>query len=591
LLLPVSALAAEPLRNGGFETGDLAGWTAGGPSGSSVIVVTKQFHLKFRPKEGNYSALLESPVGTSNPATLTQTFRAEAGTVISGWGIFGCVGAWLFQGAPYYDVVIRGGGREHSVFSNDNCISTDWKAWRYSVPADDTYTIVATVRWGHQVSRGNYLGLDGITVTVPPDTKAPVVTPPKDIRVEIPAREKTAPATHADIAAFLNAATANDDRDGALVAKAVNLPAAYPVGDTVVTFEAVDAAGNRGSATARVTVVQAANRPPLAVDDSTAVRSGATVTLNVATNDSDPDGDTLAVELAKPPAHGRADLDRDGALRYTPESGFTGDDQLTYAVLDGQGGRAEATVRIAVAALSAGNGPADTPPVTPPPVEPDTPVTPVPTVVKAPDGTVTWTFRGEIVEHEVDYHTFTANKDWLYVFEIGDGKAPAQWIRVDPGGTYAPREDTSYVDKTRRRFAWVPPETKDYRVQVWAAKGPYVLTVTGRADDHGNDWQHATPVSLGQTVPGEIWEVSGNVDVFSFQGKKGGVYRVETQQAENLKGVLRVYDRKPGGAAREDKLGEKPSRSVTFRTPRDDTYYVQVWGGVGKYSLRITRLK
>jgi len=521
LLLPVSATASEALRNGGFETGDLTGWTAAGPPGSSVTVVSSHFHEReHRPKEGGFFVLLKSPltrgIGGSVPVPtiLTQTFRAEAGAVISGWGIFRSGGNIPIYRSPIYDVIIRGGGQERFVFSNDNGESTPWGEWKYTLPTAGDYTLEARVRsGGYHPSfslQDSYLGLDGITITLPADAKAPVVTPPQDIHVEIPAREKTVPATHTAIAAFLNAATASDDRDGALAAKAVNPPAGFPVGETVVTFEAVDAAGNRGSATARVTVVQAL----ITVADS-----------------------PVEAEAPKP----------------------------------------------------AGTPPA---PPSPPPTEPVPPATPTATVVKTPDGTVTWTFRGEIVEHEVDYHTFTANKDWLYVFEIGDGKAPAQWIRVDPGGTHAPREDTSYVDKTRRRFAWVPPETKDYRVQVWAAKGPYVLTVTGRADDHGNDWQHATPVSLGQTVPGEIWEVPGNVDVFSFQGKKGGIYRIETQQPENPRAHLRVYDRKPGGATREDfTWAEKPSRSVTFHTPRDDTYYVQVWGGVGKYTLRITRLK
>ena len=597
LLLPVSAMAAEALRNGGFETGDLTGWSSGGPAGyASVTVVSSHFHEREHlPKEGNYFALLRAYRGYGNLTHLSQTFRAKAGAVISGWGIFRSGGRVpQHQSNTVYDIVIRSGGQERSVFGNDNGESTGWAEWKYTLPADGDYVLVAKVRSGSPWGQDSYLGFDGVTVTAPADTTAPVVTPLQDIRVEIPAREKTAPATHPDIAAFLKAATASDDRDGALTAKAVNPPAGFPVGGTVVTFEAVDAAGNRGSATARVTVAQAPNRPPVAVDDSIAAHGGTTATLNVAANDSDPDGDALSAELVKPPAHGRAELGRDGTLRYTPESGFAGDDQLTYAVLDGQGGRAEATVRIAVAespVVTEAPKPPGPPPVPSPPVEPVPPAIPAPTVVKAPDGTVTWTFRGEIVEHEVDYHAFTANKDWLYVFEIGDGKAPAQWIRVDPGGTHAPREDTSYVDKTRRRFAWVPPETKDYRVQVWAAKGPYVLTVTGRADDHGNDWQHATPVSLGQTVPGEIWEVPGNVDVFSFQGRKGGIYRIETQQPENPRGVLRVYDRQRGGATREDTSREKPSRSVTFHTPRDDTYYVQVWGGIGKYTLRITRLK
>jgi len=500
--------AAEALRNGGFETGDLTGWTASGPSGFRVFIINKSESLS---KEGDWFAVLKSQPEATAPTTLTQSFHAKAGSIISGWASFESSGdPKFFKDNPVYDVVIRGGGGEQSVFSGNDGYSKPWTEWKYSFPAEDDYTLVATVNSnGLRLPHGSFLKLDGVSIATPADTKAPVVTPPKDIRVEIAAREKTAPASHPDIAAFLNAATANDDRDGTLTAKAVNPPAGFPVGETTVTFEAVDAAGNKGTATARVSVFQA----PVAVTEP-----------------------PVGAEAPKP---------------------------------------------------------TDTPlPTLPPLVEPVPPATPTVTEVKNPDGSVTWTFRGEIVEHEVDYHTFTANKDWLYIFEIGDGKNPAQWIRVDPGGRHAPRESTSYAVQTHRRFAWVPPETKDYRVQVWAAKGPYLLTVTGRADDHGNDWQHATPVELGQTVPGELWEILGSdVDVFSFQGKKGGIYRIETQQPENPRGVLRVYDRQRGGATREAKSGEKPSRNVTFNTPRDDTYYIQVWGGVGKYTLKVTRLK
>ena len=500
-------MAAEAPRNGGFETGDLTGWTATSPPGSLVTAIHRseyRYSPESGPKEGDWFAVLKSPSEATSPTTLIQSFHAKAGYVISGWGAFESSSEPMPAANPVYDVTVRGGGSEQSVFSGNDGNPRSWMNWKYTLPADGDYILVAAVNSsGLRLAHGSFLKIDGISVTTPPDIKSPVVTPPQDIRVEIMAREKTAPTTHVAIAAFLNAATANDDRDGALAAKAVNPPAGFPIGDTVVTFEAVDTAGNRGSATARVTVVQAL----ITVADS-----------------------PVEAEAPKP---------------------------------------------------------ADTPP----PVDPAPPATPTAAVVKAPDGSLTWTFRGEIVEHEVDYHTLPANKDWLYVFEIGDCKAPAHWIRVDPGGTHAPREDTSFSVKTRRRFAWVPHETKDYRVQVWAAKGPYLLAVTGRADDRGNDWQHATPVALGQTVAGELWEVRGNVDVFSFQGRKDSIYRIETQQPENPGGYLRVYDRQRGGAAREDASHENSSRSVTLRTQRDDTYYVQVWGGVGKYTLQVTRLK
>ena len=61
-------------------------------------------------------------------------------------------------------------------------------------------------------------------------------------------------ATQAAIAAFLSAATANDDIDG-VVTVTTDAPATFPIGLTTVTFTAVDAGGNERTKTAVVTVL------------------------------------------------------------------------------------------------------------------------------------------------------------------------------------------------------------------------------------------------------------------------------------------------------------------------------------------------
>ena len=393
-------MAQQPLGNGGFETGDLAGWTPGGPAGSSVTVVASFFHEReHRPQEGSYFVLLKSPINRSGflapapaPTTLSQTFRVEAGAVISGWGIFRSGGRLEspFRSIPVSDVVIRGGGGERSVFGGSNGESTPWAAWTYVVPISGDYTIEATVQASTYVvadQQDSYFALDGITITAPRDSTAPTVTPPSDTRVEIRARETSAPASHPNIAAFLAGATASDNRDGTVAARALSPPASFPVGDTAVTFEAVDAAGNRATASARVTVVKAPNGVPVAVDDTTGIQAGTTAQVSVTANDSDPDGDPLTVRLVKPPARGRAELGRDGTLRYTPEAGFAGDDALTYAIEDGLGGRAEAVVRIAVAAPPPTPQPSPTPVTLPQAPSPSpAPVTPPPAPATLPTG-------------------------------------------------------------------------------------------------------------------------------------------------------------------------------------------------------------
>ena len=61
-------------------------------------------------------------------------------------------------------------------------------------------------------------------------------------------------ATQAAIAAFLSAATANDEIDG-VVTVTTDAPATFPLGSTTVTFTAVDAGGNKRTKTAVVTVL------------------------------------------------------------------------------------------------------------------------------------------------------------------------------------------------------------------------------------------------------------------------------------------------------------------------------------------------
>ena len=88
------------------------------------------------------------------------------------------------------------------------------------------------------------------------DTTAPAVTAPASITVE--AEGPLTPATTAEIAAFLDAATAFDDVDLDVTASVSHdAPADFPLGDTLVTFSASDTATpiNTGSAVATVTIV------------------------------------------------------------------------------------------------------------------------------------------------------------------------------------------------------------------------------------------------------------------------------------------------------------------------------------------------
>ena len=89
------------------------------------------------------------------------------------------------------------------------------------------------------------------------------------------------------------------------------------------------------------------NHFPLAQNDSASVTDGSSVTIPVLQNDSDPDGDALAISAVTQPAHGIATI-AGASIVYTPGAAFTGTDSFRYTIGDGKGGVASAIVTITV---------------------------------------------------------------------------------------------------------------------------------------------------------------------------------------------------------------------------------------------------
>nr|MDJ0825827.1 Ig-like domain-containing protein [Rhodobacter sp.] len=89
------------------------------------------------------------------------------------------------------------------------------------------------------------------------------------------------------------------------------------------------------------------NSDPVAIDDVVSVDQDGTILIDAADNDTDLDGDTLTVTAVSGATNGTASVEA-GQVRYTPNPGFFGTEQLTYTVDDGNGGSDTGQIDITV---------------------------------------------------------------------------------------------------------------------------------------------------------------------------------------------------------------------------------------------------
>ena len=102
------------------------------------------------------------------------------------------------------------------------------------------------------------------------------------------------------------------------------------------------------------------NAPPVAGDDSATTPAGTPVTINVAANDQDPNGNlnpataTTTCTGCATPTNGTLTNNANGTFTYTPTTGYTGPDNFTYQICDTLNACDTANVTINVYAVGTG---------------------------------------------------------------------------------------------------------------------------------------------------------------------------------------------------------------------------------------------
>jgi large repetitive protein len=124
------------------------------------------------------------------------------------------------------------------------------------------------------------------------------------------------------------------------------VPNANFFGTDTITYTISDGKGGTATSIVTMTVINT-NDLPIAVNDVATTLEDTPVSLNVLTNDSDPDGNPLTVVKAVAP-NGTVVIGVEGKITYTPNLNFNGTDIITYTITDGTGALVTATVTVMV---------------------------------------------------------------------------------------------------------------------------------------------------------------------------------------------------------------------------------------------------
>lgn len=278
-----------------------------------------------------------------------------------------------------------------AVLNNDDDINSpdsDLILSIISPPANGTAVVV-----GQQISytpNTDFLGSDqftyqvcdpegecdqaSVSISVVPDLALPNAQP--DIAT-------TSPNT-AVVIAVMN----NDSGDQIMVSDATNpangtvtitdestiiyVPNADFAGTDVFEYQICNPLGECDQAPVSVTITNI-NQAPIAVNDVYSVAINTSLQMNVANNDSDPEGEALSVTSVEQPTNGTSfTTDWGISVVYLPNPGFEGVDTFSYTICDPQG-----LCDIAMVAITVGAGNTNHAPIALPDYDITAPSTPV----------------------------------------------------------------------------------------------------------------------------------------------------------------------------------------------------------------------
>ena len=176
----VTTLGRSQIINGGFESGDLTGWTpssfrvfAVGGAGNQGIPGPGDPQFGWQPSQGTTFGWLFSGDFPGVYTTLSQTFAAEAGDVLSFDTYFDAGDFLPYNDNGYVRIVNLADSSSMTLYAKSvadvgNFGGDGWRSLSYGIPSAGLYLLEGGVTEGLDFQHHSALGLDNVVLVPEP---------------------------------------------------------------------------------------------------------------------------------------------------------------------------------------------------------------------------------------------------------------------------------------------------------------------------------------------------------------------------------------------------------------------------------------
>ena len=200
---------------------------------------------------------------------------------------------------------------------------------------------------------------------------------------------------------------------------------------------------------------------------------------------------------------------------------------------------------------------------------------------------------------DVDFFVFQAVQGELYQIDVALATLfDAKLTLYDADERFQVRAGDDFGDPPAPRIIWTAPASGSYYVALSddctfdPCIGSYTLTVglSVIIDDHADDTQNATAISVGEAIEGVI-DYDGDSDYFRFTAESGQIYQIDMELGTLEGPYFALLGSDGWQLVSNELLGESEPLRIIGAVQESGEYYVQVssWrGDTGSYTLTVS---